>query len=295
MTTDASSFPFLRAQIDEELDRLLPEKRSISNTLFAGARYAVLGGGKRLRPLLTLLTVEALGGSLEQALIPACAIELVHTYSLVHDDLPCMDDDDYRRGRPTLHKQFGEGIAVLVGDFLLTYAFELLATTAPLSREIRAQLVEILAKKIGGDGMLGGQMMDLQAEERNMSLDELSLLHSKKTACLIIACIEFGGVLSHASSVVLNTLVGFAEKLGLAFQIWDDILDITDSYEKHGTSTSSDAAKKKCTYASLLGLEGARAVARQHQQQALQLLELVPGYTKSLAALAHQMVPVMKF
>lgn len=290
-----SPFPSLHTAIDQELHRLLPEKHSRSQTLFAGARHAVLGGGKRLRPLLTLLSVETLGGSVEHALVPACAIELLHTYSMVHDDLPCMDDDDYRRGRPTVHKQFDEGTAVLVGDFLLTYAFELLSTAPHLSSDIRLQLVHILSRQAGGEGMIGGQMMDLSAEGRRLSLEEMAFLHRQKTGCLMVAAVEFGSVIANALPVARTALAGFAEKLGLAFQIWDDILDVTASHEKHGRATSSDASQQKCTYVSLLGIEGAKAAARQHHQQALQMLQLIPGHIHPLVTFSHSLVPDIDF
>lgn len=270
---------YLRTQselIELHLEKLIPARHGATQQLFEAARYAVLGGGKRLRPILTLATVDMLGGSIEAALTPACAVEMIHCYSLIHDDLPCMDDDDYRRGKLTVHRRYNEGHAVLTGDFLLTYAFDVLASCPLLTPEKKVQLMAILAKKSGAEGMIGGQVMDIASEGQKITLDTLQLLHRQKTGALLTAAIEFGGIVSNASPSQLEHLRAFGENIGLAFQIVDDILDVTSSEAKHGRAVSSDVANGKSTYVTLLGLEQAKAYAQQFYQQALQALKPFP-------------------
>ncbi len=230
--------------------------------LFEAARYSLLSpSAKRLRPLLLLATVDALGGSWEEALIPACSLELIHTYSLIHDDLPCMDDDDMRRGRPTLHKIYPEGQAILAGDFLLTYAFEVLAAAPFLSATQKVALISSLAKGAGGEGMIGGQVIDLLLAQTNLppSWEVLHAMHAKKTAALIASAIDCGAIIGNASALHRETLQKLGKSLGLAFQIVDDILDVTGSEEEIGKPVGSDARNAKATAVSLLGLDGAQA------------------------------------
>src|ERR1700733_13555891 len=217
------------SEINRTLETLVPENNLPHNTLFQAARYALIGPGKRIRPLLTLATVQILQGNLSNALEPACAIELIHTYSLIHDDLPCMDNDDFRRGKPTLHKVFPEGHALLTGDFLLTFAFELLATAPKLSDKQKIKLIQTLAERSGSDGMIGGQALDIEAAEKEMDPNALSFIHQLKTGALITASIEFGGILGHADEAQMDILRQFGNAIGLAFQIIDDIQDITMS------------------------------------------------------------------
>jgi geranylgeranyl diphosphate synthase type II len=274
--------------IEQHLDRLVPMRHGPHQHLFEAARYALLGGGKRLRPILALTTTQMLGGNLSHALSPACTLEMIHTYSLIHDDLPCMDNDDYRRGKLTVHKKYSEGHAVLTGDFLLTHAFEVLATDQHLPAEKKAQLIAILARQSGGEGMIGGQVMDLAYEGKKITLDTLRLLHRNKTAALITASIEFGGVLGNASPSCLDCLRQFGESIGLAFQIVDDILDVTSSQAKHGRS--SDLMNEKSTYVSLLGLEQAWAYALNFYNQAVKTLKPLPYDTSLLIGLADFIV-----
>lgn len=252
-------------QIEQELESLLQSK---SGQLYEAARYSLLSGGKRLRPLLTLAVAEALGGTLDVALHPACALEMIHTYSLIHDDLPCMDDDDFRRGKPTLHRAYNEGLAVLVGDFLLTYAFEVLANAPQIPVERKVKLIALLSQQAGGEGMIGGQVMDLEAEGRSITFKDLQLIHSRKTGALMTAAIEFGGIAAGASVDQQKSLKLFGQELGLAFQIRDDILDVTASVEKHGKAVASDAVNNKATYVSLLGLEEAKKALQGHVKAA---------------------------
>lgn len=272
--------------IEQELDRLIPMRHGPYQQLFESARYALLDGGKRLRPILSLTTVRMLKGDPAVALTPACTLELIHTYSMIHDDLPCMDNDDYRRGKLTLHRKYSEGHAVLTGDFLLTYAFEVLATNPHLSADKKAQLIAILARQSGGEGMIGGQVMDLANEGKKISLDTLRLLHRNKTAALITAAVEFGGIISNAAAAQLNCLRQFGEAIGLAFQVVDDILDVTSSQAKHGRSVASDICNDKSTYVSLLGIDQAQAYALNFYNQAIKALKPLPYDTSLLIGLS---------
>lgn len=240
--------------IENQLNLLIPEKKVLHNELFRAARYALIGGGKRLRPILTLATVETMGGNSETALTPACSLEMIHTYSLIHDDLPCMDDDDFRRGKPSLHRVFPEGHAVLTGDFLLTYAFEVLVNDQYLTQSQKLELIRLLAKNSGADGMIAGQIMDLEAEGKQIDIETLRLIHKNKTGALITTAVEFGGIITNTPLLQMNILRKFGENIGLAFQIVDDILDVTES-EQHGKNRASDDVNNKATYVALLGLE----------------------------------------
>ncbi|WP_068468404.1 polyprenyl synthetase family protein [Candidatus Protochlamydia phocaeensis] len=276
---------YLKSQsqlVEQQLDQLIPVSHGPYQHLFEAARYALLGSGKRLRPILTLATNQMLGGSSSAALIPACTLELIHTYSMIHDDLPCMDDDDYRRGKLTVHRKYSEGHAVLTGDFLLTYAFEVLSTAPHLTPEKKIKLISTLARQSGGEGMIGGQVMDLSFEGKKISLDSLRLLHRNKTAALLTAAVEFGGIIADATDAQLNCLRHFGENIGLAFQVIDDILDVTSSQTKHGRSIASDVLNEKSTYVSLMGLEQAQACALNFYQQALQALKPLPFDTSLL-------------
>lgn len=243
-------------QISQRLEELLSNSASFQVILFEAARYS-LQAGKRLRPIMVLLTAETFGCPREKALDPACAIELLHSYSLIHDDLPCMDDDDFRRGRPTVHKVYGEGNAVLAGDFLLTHAFEVISVAPLLSFEEKARLTQILAKRAGGRGMIAGQIIDLACEGKTIDRKTLYFMHMHKTAALIMASFEFGAVISGASEKDRKIIKEFGKRLGLAYQVADDILDEHDLQH-------SDAVKKKATSVSILGMQGAK--------QALELL-----------------------
>jgi geranylgeranyl diphosphate synthase type II len=287
MKTEISNYLKAQGQIIEmQLDRLIPQRQGPQHKLYESARYALLGGGKRLRPILALTTTRLLGGDVAIALTPACTLEMIHTYSMIHDDLPCMDNDDYRRGKLTVHKQYSEGHAVLTGDFLLTYAFEVLATDTNLSSEKKSQLIALLARHSGSEGMIGGQVMDLIFEGQKIPLESLKILHRNKTAALLTASIEFGGIISNASPPFLECLRLFGESIGLAFQVVDDILDVTSSKTKHGKRIASDILNEKSTYVSLLGLEQAKACANEFYHQALRALKPLPQDTSILVALA---------
>ena len=238
-------------------------------------RYAVLDGGKRLRPLLVLAASEAVQGQPEAALRAACAVELIHAYSLVHDDMPCMDNDVLRRGKPTVHVQFGEAAALLAGDALQTQAFELLTPpdTALVPAAMQADLCRILARASGGQGMAGGQAIDLASVGLQLSQDELQHMHALKTGALLQASVMLGVATGQGSADAVAQLQQYAAAIGLAFQVVDDILDVTADSQTLGKTAGKDAANDKPTYVSLMGLEASRQYAQQLQQQAQAALQ----------------------
>lgn len=278
------------ALIEQALDQFIPEQSLPYGKLFTAARYSLLGGGKRLRPILALATAETVGGYLEAAMAPACALEMIHTYSLIHDDLPCMDNDDYRRGKPSLHRAFPEGHAVLTGDYLLTYAFEVLSKAPKLTAEQRLRLITVLSQRSGGEGMISGQVLDLDIVGKKIDLEILKLVHRLKTGALLKASIEFGGIVANVPESQMVLLQEFGEKIGLAFQIMDDVLDVTASEQKHGKKTASDIANNKTTYVSLKGLEQSRALAQKLSDEAVQTLRQLPYDVSLLTGLAQLMV-----
>jgi geranylgeranyl diphosphate synthase type II len=246
---------YLRHQagrINDRLDELLPGPDERPESVHRAMRYSVFAGGKRIRPILTLATAEMVGGQEEDAIDPACALEMIHTYSLIHDDLPCMDDDDIRRGKPTLHKAFPEGIAVLAGDALHALAFKVLASTAP------AVLVEEVAEAIGSRGMIGGQTVDLESEGKKLLPEEIEFIHRHKTAMLITTAVRSGAVCGRADESVLNAVTRYGECIGLAFQIIDDILDVEGNTEMLGKQIGMDVHRQKATYPGVFGLEDSR-------------------------------------
>ncbi|HJM92061.1 MAG: polyprenyl synthetase family protein [Alphaproteobacteria bacterium] len=274
--------------VDQELANLLPEGRELEHRLFDAMRHAVLGGGKRLRPFLVIASGEIFDMEMEQCLRTAAAVELVHAYSLVHDDLPCMDDDDLRRGRPTVHKKFDEATAVLTGDALLTLAFEVLANRRTSSDpEVRTNLVAGLAKAAGGHGMVGGQVLDLWAE--NNSLDEAGTVRMQrlKTGEMIAFAGEAGAILARARPQQRQALRMFSHDLGLAFQITDDLLDAEGSAEEVGKATGKDAAAGKATIVAKLGIEAARDQAALLSRQAASHLDRFGNKANPLRALCE--------
>ena len=249
--------------IDRALGGFLPKASAKPPTIHKAMRYSLFAGGKRLRPILTLAAAEACGGTPEAALPAACAVECIHTYSLIHDDLPCMDDDDLRRGRPTSHKVFGEGIAVLAGDALLTIAFEILAQATPTARYKVSALISELATAAGSRWLIAGQVLDLEGEGKKITREQLKFIHQAKTAALLTTSIRLGGMSANASEAKLRGLTDFGQSLGLAFQIIDDILDVTQTTEKLGKTAGKDVAATKATYPALFGLDRSRAEAQR--------------------------------
>jgi geranylgeranyl diphosphate synthase type II len=281
--------------VQADLDRLIPIldaaltqpfRRGEAARLGEAMRYSLEAGGKRVRPVLCLLACEAVGGTVAQALPGALALEYIHTYSLIHDDLPAMDDDDLRRGRPTNHKVFGEGHAILAGDALLTEAFGVLAA-ADLDPVRRAEALALLAEGAGWRGMAGGQALDLEGEQiASYDLPHLQLIHRLKTGALLRASLEIGAVLGGASPTERRALRSYGEAIGLAFQIQDDILDATATDADLGKRAGKDAGRGKITYPSLLGLEGARKALSEATETALCHLASLPN-RNSLAAWAR--------
>ncbi|MGH1395125.1 MAG: geranylgeranyl diphosphate synthase CrtE [Trichormus sp.] len=272
------------AALDECLPVIYPE------TIYESMRYSLLAGGKRLRPILCLATCEMMGGTIEMAMPTACAVEMIHTMSLIHDDLPAMDNDDYRRGRLTNHKVYGDDIAILAGDGLLAYAFELVAIRTPesVARDRVLQVIARLGKALGAAGLVGGQVVDLQSEGKSdISLETLNYIHNHKTAALLEACVVCGGILAGASSEDVQRLSRYSQNIGLAFQIIDDILDITATQEQLGKTAGKDLVAQKVTYPSLWGLEKSRAKAQELIESACQELEPFGELAQPLKALAQ--------
>lgn len=247
----------LGRMVNDFLSTVIPDDGKTPRTLLSAMKYSLNAGGKRLRPVLTLATYHALGGNPADVLRPACALELIHTYSLIHDDLPCMDNDDLRRGQPTLHRQYSEEIAVLAGDALHALAFELLA-----SAENPEVLLEV-SKAIGISGMLGGQVADVEAEGRNISLDQIEYIHRNKTGALIRVATRIGAILAGADAETIAVFSSYGSKIGLVFQIVDDVLDVTGSQEKLGKDIGSDERNVKATYPRVIGLEESRRLASE--------------------------------
>ena len=263
------------AAVEALLDALLPQPAGPEGRLFEAMRYAVLGAGKRLRPLLVLASAELFSVARLCAERVAAAVELVHCYSLIHDDLPCMDDDDLRRGRPTVHKAFDEATAVLAGDALLTFAFEVLAASHTHGDpEVRIELVRALAAAAGGHGMVGGQIIDLAAEHQHLDLGATTRLQLLKTGAMIGFACESGAILGKAPPAAKHALHAYAHDLGLAFQITDDLLDAEGSAAETGKRVGKDGAAGKATFVSLLGLEQARTQAAMLAAQAAEHLDL---------------------
>jgi geranylgeranyl pyrophosphate synthase len=276
-------------RVERELDACLPPATAIPQRLHAAQRYSVLGAGKRIRPALVYATAETLGMPLERVDAPACAVELIHCYSLIHDDLPAMDDDDLRRGRPTCHRQFDEATAILAGDSLQVLAFQWLATHPGLGNDaaVRVQIMGTLASASGTAGMAGGQALDLAAEGGSLSLADLERLHALKTGALIRASVQMAAhCAAWLTPAQLQSLTTFGERVGLAFQVQDDILDIEGDVEVIGKPPGSDQARGMPTYPALVGLDAARARVRSLHAEASTALAAHGWAASPLAALA---------
>lgn len=277
--------------VDRMLNLWLPKESAKPATIHRAMRYSVFAGGKRMRPVLCLAAARASGiRRVADALPAACAVECVHTYSLIHDDLPCMDDDDMRRGRPTSHKVFGEGIAVLAGDALLTVAFEILARMKPVPRYSAADYVTELSRAAGSRNLVGGQVADLEGEKKSCTPADLRFIHRGKTAAMIIASLKLGAMAANATPRALRIMEEFGDNLGLAFQVIDDILDVTQSSEKLGKSAGKDAAAGKTTYPALLGLEASHKEAARLTEKALSVLSPLGERAAALRALAGKLL-----
>lgn len=282
--TDRAAF------VDAALDRLIPAADTPPATIHRAMRHSLFAGGKRLRPILCLAAAEACGGSREAAAFAACAVECLHTYSLIHDDLPSMDNDDFRRGVPTCHKVYGEGVAILAGDALQALAFELLVKTPVTVRYGAGDLVAELARTAGSLHLVGGQVADLEGEGQKLPLEALRFIHENKTAALLTTSLVLGGMSADAQSEELQALRTFGMATGLAFQILDDILDVTQTSEKLGKSAGKDLAAEKSTYPALIGLDASRAEAQRLTQSAHDALAVFGARGARLRELADHLL-----
>jgi len=274
------------AAVNRALDQLLPAAAVKPATIHRAMRYSLFAGGKRIRPALCLAAAAACGGEEADALPLACAVECIHTYSLVHDDLPAMDNDDYRRGKLTSHKVFGEGIAVLAGDALLTQAFELAAQCAAWPRYSHQTIVLELARAAGSLQLIAGQVADLEGEGRRLTAGQLRYIHERKTSALLCCSVRLGGMSANCTPGQLQALTVFGYNVGLAFQVIDDILDVTQTSEQLGKTAGKDTKAQKATYPSIVGLEQSRRIAARLTQRAFNSLKVFRGKAVALEALA---------
>lgn len=275
------------AAVNAALDRFLPSEKTKPATIHQAMRYSLFAGGKRMRPALVLAAAQACGGREADALPLACAVECIHTYSLVHDDLPAMDNDDYRRGKLTNHKVFGEGIAVLAGDALLTQAFEIAAQAKGWPRYSHRDLILEIAKASGSLQLIAGQVADLEGEGKKTSAAQLKYIHERKTSALLCCSVRLGGMSANCTATQLRALTDFGYHVGLAFQVIDDILDVTQTSEQLGKTAGKDTKAQKATYPSIVGLEKSRKIAAQLTDKAFAALRGFKGKAVALEALAE--------
>jgi len=273
--------------VNAALDRFLPAEKTKPATIHRAMRYSLFAGGKRMRPALVLAAAAACGGRESDALPLACAVECIHTYSLVHDDLPAMDNDDFRRGKPTNHKVFGEGIAVLAGDALLTQAFEIAAQAKGWPRYSHRDIILEIAKASGSLQLIAGQVADLEGEGKKTSAAQLKYIHERKTSALLCCSARLGGMSANCTAAQLKALTDFGYHVGLAFQVIDDILDVTQTTEKLGKTAGKDTKAQKATYPSIVGLDKSRKIAEELTAKAFAALKLFKGKAVALEALAE--------
>ena len=276
-------------KVNAWLDRLLPPEKTPPERLHEAMRYSVFAGGKRLRPALTLAAGEAFGARAEDLMPAACAIEMIHTYSLIHDDLPAMDNDDLRRGRPTCHKAFGEAVAILAGDALLTRAFHVLTlndTSADADRRVRViREVAIAAGTV--DALIGGQMADIENEGKPATAETVNYIHRSKTGAMIRASVVTGGIIAAATGAQITGLAGYGDRIGLAFQICDDVLDVVSTSEQLGKTAGKDEASLKATYPAIHGIEASRARASELVDEAVEIVSSLGVDSRRLEAIAR--------
>ncbi|HEX3800875.1 MAG TPA: farnesyl diphosphate synthase [Verrucomicrobiae bacterium] len=274
------------AAVNAALDQFLPSQSTKPATIHQAMRYSLFAGGKRMRPALVLASAEACGGKQSDALPFACAVECIHTYSLIHDDLPAMDNDDFRRGKPTNHKVYGEGIAVLAGDALLTQAFEIAAQCRSWPRYSHQTIVLEIARASGSLQLIAGQVADLEGEGKKISVNQLKYIHERKTSALLCCSARLGGMSANCTAAQLAALTDFGYHVGLAFQIIDDILDVTQTSEQLGKTAGKDTAAQKATYPAIIGLEKSRGIAKRLTERAFASLKTFGKRGAALEALA---------
>jgi geranylgeranyl diphosphate synthase type II len=276
--------------VDGALNRFLPAATARPATIHKAMRYSIFAGGKRMRPALCLAAAAACGGKMEDVLPLACAVECIHTYSLIHDDLPAMDNDDLRRGKPTNHKVFGEGIAILAGDALLTQAFEIAALCKGWPRYSHKDIVLEIAVAAGSTQLIAGQVADLEGEGKKLPVAQLKYIHERKTSALLCCSTRLGGMSANCTAAQLKALTEFGYNVGLAFQIIDDILDVTQSSEQLGKTAGKDTAAQKATYPSIVGIEKSRKIAMQLTDRAFAALKIFQGRAAALEGLAEYLL-----
>lgn len=282
-----------KQRVDAYLEESFPVAAGLEKSVVDAARYSLFAGGKRLRPILCLASAEVVGGSLDTVMPVAAALEMIHTYSLIHDDLPAMDNDDYRRGQPTNHKVFGEAIAILAGDALLTEAFDFIAAIGANGRfkaEEILNVIRIVVKAAGYRGMIGGQVIDLESEGRDVDITTVEYMHIRKTGALISASLEVGAILGGGTEQKVAALKRYGHHLGLAFQITDDLLDLEGEAEVMGKTPGSDLARNKKTYPALLGMARSKESARQHVAEGLKSLGIFGEIADPLRAIAEYLL-----
>ncbi|MDO5009614.1 MAG: polyprenyl synthetase family protein [Intestinibacter bartlettii] len=280
------------AYIEDLLKEYMPKEEGYQNTIFKAMNYSLSAGGKRLRPILTLEASKIVGGNEKDAIPFAMAIEMIHTYSLIHDDLPAMDNDDFRRGKPTNHKVFGDGMATLAGDALLNYAFEIMLreSIGKKNPDIRLKAIYEIARGAGIYGMIGGQVVDIESEDKAIEKEKLDFIHMNKTAAMIVGCMRAGAIIGYASEEDLQNITKYAKNIGLAFQIVDDILDIVGDTKILGKPVGSDLENHKSTYPALIGLDESRKVAINLIEEAKDSIKKLSGDTSFLEGLADYII-----
>lgn len=287
-----SSLKYRVDYIEKLLKEYMPEEKGYQKTIFEAMNYSLKAGGKRLRPILTLEACRIVGGNEEDVIPFAIAIEMIHTYSLIHDDLPALDNDDLRRGRPTNHKVYGDAMAILAGDGLLNYAFEIMLSSS-IGKENPAKYLNAIneiAKSSGVYGMIGGQVVDIESEDKKIEMEKLDFIHLNKTAAIIVGCMRAGAIIGDATEKQLENITKYATNIGLSFQIADDILDITGDESKLGKKVGSDIDNNKSTYPSLIGLEKSKEIANDLINEAKTRISNIKGDTEFLNDLAEYIV-----
>lgn len=281
-----------RRQVEESLQDFMPQPQGLPAKHVEAMRYSLFAGGKRIRPILCLAAAEAVCGGTTGAMPAACALECIHTYSLIHDDLPAMDNDDFRRGKPTNHKVFGEAAAILAGDGLLTFAFELLSRSdqTRIADRDRIRIINLISQAAGSPGMVGGQVLDIDCEGKDVPFETLRTIHSCKTGALITAAVQTGAVIGQATSEQFEALTKYGKNIGLAFQIVDDLLNVEGSMEELGKAAGSDAARQKATYPGFFGLSDTKIKAREAANAAINSLHGFDDRAEPLRELADYVV-----
>lgn len=277
--------------MNKALDRFLPPASEVPSQVHEAMRYSAIDGGKRIRPILTLAGCDAVGGRIELVLPAACALECIHAFSLIHDDLPSMDNDDFRRGKPASHKVYGEAMALLAGDALFAFAFQLISRThEDVPSDVALNVLRKIAEATGTDGMVGGQVMDMLAQGRKPELNEIEEIHRRKTGALLVAAVVIGGMLGGGSKEQVEALADYGRNIGLAFQIADDILDLKGDAEKLGKPIGSDLKTEKATYPSVIGIEKSIELAQKAMNDAISALSIFDDKADPLREIARFVV-----